>query len=703
MKARPRLRGLTRRVRQLDITFTRAAKTPSLLFGLLLLACSHASAAPPVAVPDGLVGMPVCRTGWQPAHRLVSLDGSDGLLLESSYDPDSWSGRLERRTLSAGVDGALSVGGTTLWEAGALLSGDPARRKIYTLVRKPDQSDSTVPFEWDKLGSTERAWLDPAPPDGLGEARVAYLRGDRTREAGHPDGVFRARASPLGDTIHSVPLLVRAPSASVQGPGYAAFHELYKRRANAIYLGTNDGMLHAFDAPDGAELFAYVPRALLPALNLLTDPAYRHRPYVDASAGQGEALVNGEWRSVLVSGMGMGARGVFALDITDPAAFEVGMGALWEFTEQDDPAMGYVSDPPLVVKIRVAVTGGSPQYRYFALVASGIKNYGDDQGGALLLLALDKQASARWKLGQNYYRLAAPASAAALANALSAPAIATAADGSARYAYAGDLQGTLWRFDFSGKPPFSSAALFQARDDNGRRQPITEAPRVVFAPGGGYLVLFGTGKLIEDADLLPSGFTPQSFYAVRDSGASPPAMVKGRAELERRILTGSASYAVTGAEFDYTGADAKKGWYFDFPEMADGERLAASPVLASGAVLVSTVAPGLDPCAASTRTYVLDTLTGHSFKDGRPTIGALTGERVRPATGVLPIALELGAVTGSRGATGGARAMRRIGIVHFRDKNSAPDVRQIEIAVPARRISWREVANWQELHDAAKK
>jgi type IV pilus assembly protein PilY1 len=691
-----------------------------LLFVLLLLACGNAGAAPHLEVPDRPVGMSACGPGWQTARQLVALDRGAGFLVESGFEPDGWSGTLAQRSLLTGVGGALSIGATPIWEAGALLTGDPGKslparpppqeRKIYTLVRKPDQTDSTVAFEWSKLGSEERTWLDLRPSsgasDGLGEARVAYLRGERTREIGRPDGVFRRRASLLGDTIRSTPLLVRAPSASMQGPGYAAFHALYKGRANAIYVGANDGMLHAFDARDGAELFAYVPHALLPALNLLTDPAYRHRAYVDASAGQGEASLNGQWRSVLVSGMGMGARGVFALDISDPAAFDAGMGALWEFTEQDDPAIGHVSAAPLIARLRVGVVRGLPQYRYFALVASGINNYGQDAdpGGVLFLLALDKPASARWKRGQNYYRLGAPAADPALANALAAPVIAAAVDGSARYAYAGDLQGTLWRFDFTGNPPFSSAPLFEARDARGRRQPIAQAPRVVFAPGGGYLVLFGTGKLIEDADLLPSGFSPQSFYALRDSGASPPVAVKGRAELERRVLSGSAGYAVTGAEFDYTGADAKKGWYFDFPEAGDGERLAAAPALASGAVFVNTIVPGFDPCAPSTRTYVLDALTGFAFMaDGKAASGAITGEQGRPAAGTLPIVLELGAVTGSRGATGGARATRKIGIVHLQGKDSAPDVRQVGLSLPARRISWREVANWQELHDAAKK
>jgi type IV pilus assembly protein PilY1 len=126
-------------------------------------------------------------------------------------------------------------------------------------------------------------------------------------------------------------------------------------------------------------------------------------------------------------------------------------------------------------------------------------------------------------------------------------------------------------------------------------------------------------------------------------------------------------------------------------------------VLASGAVLVTTTAPGSDPCAPITRTYVLDNLTGLAYKDGKPASGAITGQPAKARKAVLPVVLELSAFTGERGAAGGARATRKIGIVGLQGADSVPEVRQIEVSVPARRISWREVANWQELHDAAKK
>ncbi len=679
-----------------------------------------------VAAVRGLFGEAAARPGLQPGRMMVALGpGGAGFLAESGFMQSTWSGRLEQRAMQASAGGAIEIGGAPLWEAGALLTGDaakgtpprpaPQERKIYTLVRNPDQSTKTVAFKWDQLGREERAWLDLAPSsewrDGLGEARVAFLRGERGREAGQPNGVFRRRASVLGDAIHSLPLLVGAPSASVQGPGYDSFHAHYKARPNVIYLGANDGMLHAFDAADGAELFAYVPNALMPVMNLLGDPAYRHRPYVDASAGQGEAWFNGQWRSVLVSGMGMGARGVFALDVSDPVAFDAGMRALWEFTDQDDPAIGHVSAPPAVARLKVGIKGGAPEYRDFAVVPSGVNNYGQDAmhadpGGALFLLALDKPATVRWKEGVNYFKLAAPAADPQQANALAEPALVMAGDGSVRFAYAGDLQGRLWRFDLSGKPPYSSQVLYEARDSGGHAQPITHAPRVVFAPGGGYLVLFGTGKLIEDADLQPPNFAPQSFYAVRDSAASPMVAVAGRGELARRSLSGEEKYTIKGAAFDYAGTGAKKGWYFDFPQArTDGERLAASPVLASGTVLVNAISPGADPCgAAATRTLVLDSLTGFAFtEDGVAASGSVTGDKLKNSPGALPIVLELDAVSAARGATGGAGATRKIGVLQLHGEDIAPSMQRVDVKLPARRISWREVANWQELHDAATK
>ncbi|MFP5394494.1 MAG: PilC/PilY family type IV pilus protein, partial [Gammaproteobacteria bacterium] len=87
----------------------------------------------------------------------------------------------------------------------------------------------------------------------------------------------------LGDIVRSSPLIVGAPSASIGDQGYAEFYERMRQRRATVYVGANDGMLHAFDVATGRERFAYIPAALLPALPALTQPGYQHRAYVDGS------------------------------------------------------------------------------------------------------------------------------------------------------------------------------------------------------------------------------------------------------------------------------------------------------------------------------------------------------------------------------------------------------------------------------------
>jgi type IV pilus assembly protein PilY1 len=673
-------------------------------------------------------------------------------LFQSDYDQASWSGNFKRMALTMDAGGEVRIGSAPLWNAGDLLSGSagrppkpaPALRQIYTWGIKPDQSAGTVQFAWDALSGPQRAMLDAAPgaagavgvpgvSDGLGRARLDYLRGGRTRELGQPGGVFRRRAGVLGDAINSAPVYVGPASPAIQGAGYGAFHERTRQRRAAVYVGANDGMLHAFDAADGSELFAYVPNALLADLNQLTNPAYLHRPYADGSPGTGEAFFNGNWKTVLVSGMGGGAQGVFALDVTNPADFAGGAGALWEFTDRDDPAMGNLSAPPLIAKFKTGTALGVPQTRYFAVVASGLNNYADDGQrrfvadgrAALFLLALDKPASVAWKLGLNYYKLTLPLpdSGSSMANGLTTPALVYSAEGVVRIAYAADLQGNLWRLDFSGDAPwpaaFGAAAsarpLFVARDGAGARQPVTQSPRVVFAPDGGYLVLFGTGKLLEESDTLPANFTQQSFYAVHDPAADARGPSIGRRDLAARTLSGApdsaAGYTVTGPEFVYRASEAggKKGWYLDFPHPAlSGERSVSAAVVNGGNLFFNSVVLGADACAApSARSYALAALTGFALgADGAAVSGSVAGASSQLGAPGSPVVLETGTVTGMRNPTGRASATKKYTVYNFGSngaKGAAGKTGAASMILPARRMSWREVANWQELHEKAVK
>jgi type IV pilus assembly protein PilY1 len=642
------------------------------------------SSAPPAAADSVLRSVP--------GHSLISFQpGLDtGVLFQSEHDRLDWSGSVKKFAVTLDAAGQVDAG-ALLWDGGALLTSMPASlRQIYTLRADPGQPVRTIPFTWSMLSKKQRSALDLAPwsplDDGLGERRLDFLRGGRRLEIGQPGGIFRRRASVMGDAIHGAPLLVGAPSVGIAGTQYGAFFERHAKRPATLYLGASDGMLHAFDAGNGRELFAYVPNLVLPLLNRLTSPDYRHQAYVDGDINAAEAMLDGQWKTVLVAGLGGGAPGLFALDVSAPDRFDQGSGALWEFGSADDGDIGHVVAAPLIAKLGVSTQRGSTSHRYFALLSSGA----DQPKGALFLLALDKPASARWRVGVNYYKLALPAAA------LGPPALALGSDAAVRHVYAGDVQGNLWRFDFFGKAPANAAArlVFVARDAAGVRQPITQAPSVAFAPGGGYLVLFGTGKLSEPSDSDAARFAPQSFYAIHDQPNQPNQ--SNQSNQSNQALTGRS--ALVDVDPLATAPSGAKGWYLDFPQAASGERSIGRSSLAGGKVFFNTVLPGSASCTVSaTRSYALDALTGLAggVARSRSMMVSINPVPQRAA----PVLLELASEAGLREATGRMLVRQR----HLVLDADADATTQTSDAMPAQRLNWREIANWPELHQAANK
>jgi type IV pilus assembly protein PilY1 len=138
--------------------------------------------------------------------------------------------------------------------------------------------------------------------------------------------VFRNRAvSVLGDIVNSAPVYVGGPTGeyrdTMESTRYSTYAAGRAGQTPTIYVGANDGMLHAFNASTGNELFAYVPWAVRNKLTSLTTNPYVHLVTVDGSPSVGDVHVGGGWRTMLVSGMNAGAAGLYALDITNPSNF----------------------------------------------------------------------------------------------------------------------------------------------------------------------------------------------------------------------------------------------------------------------------------------------------------------------------------------------------------------------------------------------
>ena len=203
----------------------------------------------------------------------------------------------------------------------------------------------------------------------------------------------------LGDIVHSSPVAVGRPSSAYDltfgDDTYRRFRQTYQNRRQMVYVGANDGKLHAFNAgffnsaesryelkvtnetehPLGSEVWSYVPYNLLPHLRWLTRPDYPHVYYVDGVIKHYDVNIfpdsethPGGWGTILVVGMRFGGgdytlnlngdpdgdpsnettlrSGYVVLDITDP---ERPPTVLAELTHPD---MGYTVAEPTLVKMR---------------------------------------------------------------------------------------------------------------------------------------------------------------------------------------------------------------------------------------------------------------------------------------------------------------------------------------------------------------
>jgi type IV pilus assembly protein PilY1 len=426
---------------------------------------------------------------------LYAKSGSDILIFQTSYsnEQDEWFGDVKAHRIDP-VSGKI-VSDPVAWSAAETLAKTieiqgSGRRKILTYNR--DENAGTV-FEFANLTKQQKealGWVE-TDSDTYQEAknRVDFIRGDDVDD-------LRPRSQKLGDIVHSSPVY----------------------EDDVMYVGANDGMLHAFDPNNrGHELFAYIPDLVFGNLKHLTDPAYTHTYYVDLTptVQKGRGLLGGtQMKTILVGGLAKGGKGYFALDITDPHAMTP-THVLWEFpnastasSDRDD--MGYSFGNPIVVQ------SYDSNYPWIVIFSNGYNS----KNGKSVLFMLDP-------IGGSIIKKIEAGSGTD--NGLSSPiAIDVDSDNTVDFIYAGDLKGNLWKFDLSDSNSSewdvafrdsggNAVPLFTAKSPSGTVQPITIKPDVMHHPEKhGYIVCFGTGKFLGDSDF--SDYSIQTIYGIWDYG-----------------------------------------------------------------------------------------------------------------------------------------------------------------------------------------
>lgn len=491
--------------------------------------------------------------------------------------------------------------------------------------------------------------------DGTFTAPLPFDPGAYTSNSGRARySAFRERGtSVLGDIINSAPAYVHdedmgygASTIAVAGGGtsgsYASYLTTKASRLPAIFVGANDGMLHAFYAPDcdedastappsctslsaGTELFAYVPAGVYHNLGKLTEAAYQHKYFVDGSPTVGDVYLSG-WKTYLVGGLRLGGKTIYALDISEtsacmpPASPSCAPSSFvkWEFTDSD---LWQTYSQPQIGAINTS--------QWAAIFGNGYKTSDDTSSNpdSAHLFVVDLLT------GNQIAKIAA---GTATGNGLSTPYLHDENnDGIVDVVYAGDLKGNLWKFVNSsgtftlgngGDPLFTT----NTKDDgSGVRQPITTQPKVAPHPNGGVLVYFGTGKYLEvsatdpDHNDLTNGDV-QTFYAIWDKPSTTGTVARSTLQSHRIVDTLShAGYTVrttSNATLDWT---SHRGWRMDMPTPSAGspsERIVSpalvlsfDDVLVPDRILFVSNVLYDDPCSSGGTTWLmeLDLVTGN--------------------------------------------------------------------------------------------
>jgi hypothetical protein len=526
--------------------------------------------APTVALPLGP------KTEWQTASPIAGT-----VNLENARDITG--AVLPNTHILTPAGTVVPQRGNVMVTAGMALPGFEGRLRGFRMY-KPE-ADPTRPYGWAFVTDGTRLWVSTLPAPAQRNIFTTLPTGDMvalttanaltlapylntTDPAALIDFV---RAQPLGAIIGSTPALLDPPSLDPPpDTDYPAFATAHAERRTLMFVGANDGMLHAFDARTGIEAWAYVPFNLLPKLKALADGqavgsfAY----FVDSSPKVADVKIGGAWRTYLITGEGAGGTFYQALDVTltgmagsappdsdDTAALlsyfsqpdrishawsfpvrtsfdaslapygdisagasavEKSVGETWS-----DPAVGQIEsvDSPWV-----AVVGSGFLSRTRELAAN---RAGTAAGTTFYLLkmqdgtVLDSRNVGNDTFAETIDNCEVSGNCSSMKNALQSDPVATG-PANTRYitkSYIGDLDGRVWRFnlglDASLVPRFTSAAI--KLFDAGRTHPIFASMASVNVGGSQDYLFFASGS-----DALPSiGVSqPYKLFGVLDTSGT---------------------------------------------------------------------------------------------------------------------------------------------------------------------------------------
>jgi type IV pilus assembly protein PilY1 len=583
--------------------------------------------------------------------EILSASGRDaGVSVSSGGDSSTLAGQLKYtvsyRTmdnsgniLARALDSQGNETGVTAWSAEQLMPS-PATRSVFTM------HDTNQPVSFSGAFTGLPTDVQNALKQGPDANRVPnddsfvnYLRGDNT-ELDAQGALFRQRTSKIAAMVNPPSVLMGfardygyddvADGGGVDGwDSYFQYSGRKLGYSSSLFVATNAGVMHSFDAATGTEQAAFMPRRSLKRMLAFADEPYNFEYVLDGPVTQNDVFnrrfatqnalpVADQWRAWRHIGVGTGGRGeqlVYAVNSpikpgANPNRVPDMQDFLWETgpdivntADGDDVTLGYIANSARSGQTEdFANQTNSQRGRWIVAVNNGHYNGVADgeKAGLVVLDALTGDVVRTIPLPAGYSAGRGLSGVTLLRN--------YELHGRVVAAYAGDANGQLWRFNLSGAPSSWHVEHGRPLFTVPGNRPIFGHPAWQYKSGGpqnGFMVVFATGIMLEEGDLDDQG--PQTIYGIWDRMDTNGTMVGGPftevlpAELQQQQVLpagtarGSVTYfGITDNQIDW---DTQRGWFMRMEHVGapandprTGERSIADVInIGKSVVITSTV------------------------------------------------------------------------------------------------------------------
>ena len=558
----------------------------------------------------------------------------DGNLKRYAFKENTTSGQLEivdsDDLAILDDDGAIVDNAKSFWsgatdgaavELGGAASKQTLPRNVYVSLN----SEAVLQTLTDTNNAITKDLLGiEGATDEYRELLLKWAKGEDVNDR-DGDGDYEDVRTQMGDPLHSTQQIF---TYAVDDEEESTEESEEVETQTRIFVGTNQGFLHAIDVSDGTEEFAFIPEELLGNL----DYYYKDNPIDNNERPYGldgevtgwhndlndNGIVDGSDTAYLYVGMRRGGRNYYALDVTDPSGPPE---LLWTIKGGFTPfeELGQTWSRP--VKAKVNYLGDDKDVLFFAAGYDpgnddDATRLADDYGRGLFMVNASTGAYIA-SLEKDEDNIDAMN--------FSIPSdirvINPDGDEYSNSIFVGDTGGQLWRFDINNSTDTESKFLTGAvlanisgTDAADNRQFFHEPDVSIISsvPGASFLnIAIGSGTRPDPNDLI----VENGFYSIRDTNIyQAPVDEDGDVDYSDALDEGDLVNVTTSLGSESSSENISNGWFFRMTH--EGEKVLSTALTLNNQLFFTSYSPLTeveDPCAAQIGggyVYTLDVVYG---------------------------------------------------------------------------------------------